>query len=165
MASFTPTFKQQSPSTVGSYITGALGALLGASLGGLCWVFVHSTGFMAGFIGFIIAACATILYNQFHGKVGIGKLIILSISLIYGLFFGVLMSEVLQLTYMILAGELYTFTLGAIPRLLFELHSDKDYINSITSDIIIGAVLGFLGLISMYNNPNFDFTKKKSSLR
>lgn len=161
----TSSSKQHTSSSEGSYITGAFGALLGASLGGLCWIFVHYTGFMAGFLGFIIAAFATILYNQFHGKNGIGKLIILSIALIYGIFFGVFISEIFQFAFMILTKEHYPFTLGSIPRLLSELHTNKDYINSITGDIIQAIVLGILGLSTTYRNPNFDFSKKKTSLR
>ncbi|MDD2371444.1 MAG: hypothetical protein PHQ32_05510 [Firmicutes bacterium] len=71
----------------GSYISGAVGAVLGAMIGSGLWLLVSFLGFYVAIVGFVMSIISEAGYRLFRGRFGIGMPIIIILSVIFGVFF------------------------------------------------------------------------------
>ena len=145
----------------GSYLSGFLGSILGATLGSILWAIVLSIGYVASFVGFVIGWLSEKGYELLHGKQGKGKLLVILISVIWGVFFGTILGYGFSLVGMLQAGELPGYTLGDIPILILFLLIDSEFILSLIGNIVIGLLFAALGVFSLLRRTNKELSDTK----
>lgn len=144
-----------------SYVTGFVGALLGAILGAIAWGLLWSFGYIASIIGFVIGWLAEKGYNLLHGKQAKGKIVILLLSVVIGVFLGTFLGETFSLVGMIRSGELYDVTYADIPWVISILLSDAEYLGAIIGDILMGLLFAALGIFSLVRRANREVSDTK----
>ena len=133
----------------GSYVTGAVGAVLGALLGSVLWALVLAGGYMVSFVGLAIAWLAEKGYTLLKGKQGRGKLVILVVAVIIGVLVGTIAPEVVTLVDMINQGELFDLTYADIPEYLYMiLMTSPDYTRALITNAVVGLLLAALGVLA-----------------
>lgn len=131
----------------GSYATGALGAFLGATLGAVVWAVVLMTGYVASLVGLLIGWLSEFGYTLLRGKTGKGKIVILILSVIFGVVLGTIGADVITLLQMIGNGELPGVIAGDIPALmLYMFLEDPEYRSITLKNIAMGLVFAALGV-------------------
>ncbi len=144
----------------GSYILGAVGALLGALLGAVVWFAVLTAGYIASIVGFLIGWLAEKGYNLFHGKQGRGKIAILIVMVVLGVVVGTIASDAATLAKMISAGEVYA-SYSDIPALLIELLQFSDYTTSLLMNVGMGLLFAALGVFTLIRKAHRDVSNTK----
>ena len=130
------------PENRGSYLTGAVGALIGAALGAVVWALVLKMGYVASIVGLLIAFLAVKGYDLFRGRQGRGKLLILLVSVVFGVVmgtFGMVMMEILAVIE-----ELY-LSHSDIPAMLQLLLEDAEFLGAIGKELLLGLLYAALG--------------------
>lgn len=126
----------------GNYLTGAIGAVLGALLGSVVWLLVSYFGFVASFAGFAIAYMAYYGYRLFKGKVGKGMPVILILAVLLAIF----AANTIEIAYGLVTSEI-GLTLGEAlaiaPRAFFD--NELFYVGEVWKNIALGLVFGILG--------------------
>lgn len=131
----------------GSYARGTLGAFLGATLGAVVWALVLMAGYVASIIGLLIGWLSDYGYRLLRGKNGKGKLVIMILSVIFGVVIGTLGADVITLLRMIGAGELPGFVAADIPMLMLAVFIEDPEYRAITlKNIAMGLVFAALGV-------------------
>ncbi len=134
----------------GSYAQGFLGAIIGAALGAVVWALVLLWGYVASIVGLLIGWLAEKGYTLLHGKKGKGKVLILTIAVIFGVLLGTLIPDAVTLGQMINTGELPGYTYGDIPSLIvFLLSSDPEYMQATLANVAMGLLFAALGVFSI----------------
>lgn len=126
----------------GSYVTGAIGAVLGALLGSVVWLLISYFGFVASFAGFAIAYMAYYGYRLFRGKVGKGMPAILFFAVILAIF----AANTVEIAYGLISSEIGLTTGEAIaiaPRAFFD--NELFYVGEVWKNVALGLVFGILG--------------------
>ena len=129
-------------SDTGNYVTGLIGALLGAALGGIAWGLILLIGYVASVIGLLIGFLAERGYTLLKGKRGIGKVIILILAIIFGVVFGIFFSDAVTL---LTRG----ISFGELPELFTLLFQDDDYVRSTIANIVLGLIFAGLGVFGL----------------
>lgn len=154
--------EQQKQERTGNYLTGLIGALLGAAVGSVLWAVVLYFGYVASIIGFVIGFLAEKGYNLFRGKQGKGKIAILIIAVILGVLVGNFGADVITLVQMIGAGELPDMVYGDIPWLiLLVLLEDGAYLMATLSNIGMGLLFAGLGVWTLLRRANAEVSGTK----
>ena len=131
----------------GSYVKGAVGAVLGSLLGAVVWAVVLLLGYMASLVGLLIGWLSDKGYRLMHGRNGKGKVAILIISIILGVVIGTIGADVITLIRMIASGELVGFAYGDIPRIMQILFlEDPEYRSVTLKNIGMGLLFAALGV-------------------
>lgn len=138
----------------GSYITGCLGALLGATLGGVLWGLILLIGYVASIVGYVIGFLANIGYVLFLGKPKKGKIVILIFATIFGVCFGTLFSDSIQLLK-----EGVKFK--ELPEVFSILFRDGDYLFSTVLNMVLGLLFAALGVFSLLKNAGQEVSDVK----
>lgn len=126
----------------GSYVTGAVGAMLGALLGSVVWLLVSYFGFVASFAGFAIAYMAYFGYRLFRGKIGKIMPAILIIAVLIAIF----AANTIEIAYGLVTSEIGLTAgeaLAIAPRAFFD--NELFYVGEVWKDIALGLVFGILG--------------------
>lgn len=126
----------------GSYVTGAIGAVLGALLGSVVWLLISYFGFVASFAGFAIAYMAYFGYRLFRGKVGKGMPAILFLAVILAIF----AANTVEIAYGLISSEIGLSIGEAIaiaPRAFFD--NELFYVGEVWKNVALGLVFGILG--------------------
>lgn len=144
----------------GSYLLGAIGALLGSLLGAVLWFAVLAAGYIASIVGFVIGWLAEKGYDLFHGKQGKGKVAILVVMVILGVVVGTIASDAAALAKMIDAGELYA-AYSDIPFLLINLLQFSDYVTSLLINVGMGLLFAALGVYTLIHKAHRDVSDTK----
>lgn len=157
--------KERKENDPGSYVQGAVGALLGALLGAAVWAVVLYLGYLASLVGLLIGWLANKGYDLFRGKQGKGKVAILIVVVILGVLIGTMAPDAVVLGTMIRDGELPGCTYGDIPQLIaLVLAENGEYASGVVRNVIIGllfAALGVFGLLRKTNREVSDARIKK----
>ena len=125
--------------TAGSYMTGAIGAILGGILGIIPWILLDQIGFIASISGLIMGFLAQKGYLILRGKRGRGMLIIIAAVLIVFTYVAVLINQTIyDYTYLIEEGYA---DVSAIRLFFLEITFPFDYMN-----YDVGSIWGQLGL-------------------
>lgn len=85
---------KQHRAATGSYLTGAIGAVLGGLIGIFAWVAFAFIGFISALSGLIMAYLSFKFYQLFKGKQAKGMLFIIIAVLIVFTYFGVIASQI-----------------------------------------------------------------------
>lgn len=146
----------------GTYFRGAVGAVLGAAAGGAAWAFVLMLGYVASILGLVIGWLADFGYRLLRGKNGKGKVIILIISVIFGVVAGTIGADVITLLQMIGNGELPGFVAGDIPALLLTmLVEEPEYRSIMIKNIVMGLLFAALGVYWLVVRTNKEVSGPK----
>lgn len=129
----------------GSYVRGAVGALLGAIVGAIPWALVGCFGWIASWLGYLIALAAIKGYDLMNGKWGKARLGIIIGASVVGSLAGTLGAEVLHVGRLILSGTLKG-TLADIPSYLYyTFQRNGDYRISLLVSLLVGLLFILLG--------------------
>ena len=143
----------------GSYLSGAVGAVLGALIGSLAWAVVLLMGYVASIVGLLIGFLSEKGYNLLKGKQGKGKIAILIVSIILGVVAGNIAADVIDLARMIGSGELYEFAYGDIPGLIvFLLIEDPEYLRATLANCGLGLLFAGLGVWGLLRKTKKEVT-------
>ncbi len=154
--------EQRQQEDTGSYLQGALGALVGAALGSVVWAIILYAGYVASIVGLLIGWLAEKGYNLLHGKQGKGKVAILIIAIILGVVLGTIIPDVVVLSQMISSGELAGFTAADIPFMIIQmLQLDKQYASATVSNILMGLLFAGLGVFALLIKAGKETTGTK----
>jgi len=133
----------------GSYFTGLLGALLGSLLGAIIWAVILYAGYVASLVGFAIGWLANKFYDLFKGKQGKGKIAILIIAVILGVFLGTLLPDMAYVAMGIPTGE-FDISYGEIPALILaNLIFDQEYLLYVVGNSFLGLLFAALGVYTL----------------
>lgn len=146
----------------GSYLMGALGALLGAAVGALLWAIVLSIGFIASIVGLAIAFLAAYGYTLFGGKEGKGKIAILIVAIVIGVLLGTALADAYGIYQVIQSGGAYGLTTADIPDVLYTLFvNDADFRSATLKDLGMGFLFAALGAFGTLKNAGKQVADKK----
>lgn len=130
----------------GSYLDGAVGALIAAVLGAVVWGFVLKMGFFVGWIGLLIGLAVNKGYELLHGKMGKGKAGILTVSVVLSVILGTFLA--------------YIFA-GNSPRdILYALEVSADIRRAIVGNIVVGLLFSGLGIWFVIAKAHKDVSGK-----
>ena len=134
----------------GNYFSGILGAFLGAGLGAVVWAVVLYMGYVASIVGLLIGWLAEKGYTLLRGKQGKAKVLILILSIIFGVLLGTLAVDAVTLAQMISAGELPGFVMADIPATIWILFTeDPEYRSATVTNILMGLFFAALGVFAL----------------
>ena len=150
----------------GSYASGFLGAVLGALLGAIPWAIALFMGYIASVLGFLISLLSAKGYDLLHGKMGKGKILIVTLVSAVGVVCGNILGDVISIAVMIGKGELFGASFADIPAIMAELFRDAEYMDMFRTNLKLGlffALLGMAGVVwKMYKeNPTRVVSSKK----
>lgn len=132
--------------SLANYLSGGLGAFLGASLGAIPWAILRYFGLFASILGTLIGYLALKGYEVLQGPRSKGKVVIIIMAAIFGIFLGTLISDVLSLHSLIKSGELYGATVASIPEIIMTSYRDPAFLKEIAMDLVLSLVFAIMGL-------------------
>ncbi len=128
----------------GSYLTGAIGALIGGLLGAVVWGFILKLGWMAGVVGLLIGFLAEKGYTLLKGRLGKGKLFILIAVIILSVAAGTILGEYLSLSQAIKDENIFIGR-QTVPEFLRNCWKvDAEFRSSVIGDLVKNGLLGLL---------------------
>lgn len=146
----------------GNYLTGTIGAFLGAGVGSILWAVVLYMGYLASIVGLAIGFLAEKGYNLLKGKQGKAKVFILILAIIFGVLAGNFLSDVITLAGMISGGELPGFGYVDIPALIVVLLlGEPEYMRGTISNIVVGLLFAALGVFSLLKKAGREVSGAK----
>lgn len=138
----------------GNYLTGFIGAFLGATLGGIVWGLVLLIGYVAAVVGLLVGFLAEKGYTLLKGKRGPGKIVILILSVIFGVVFGTFFSDAVALLQ-----EGYDLDdLSFLFKLLFY---NDDYVTATIGNIVLGLIFAGLGVFGLLRATGKELSDTK----
>lgn len=146
----------------GSYATGLLGALLGAALGAVVWGVVLNMGYLASLVGLLIGFLAERGYRLLRGRQGKGKVVILILSVIFGVVLGTFLGEALGVYQLIQDGKAGSLQVSQIPLLIYAvLVEDAEVRRSVLMNVLAGLFFAGLGTFSILRQAGREGRKMK----
>ena len=146
----------------GNYLTGTIGAFLGAAVGSVLWAVVLYMGYVASIVGLAIGFLAEKGYNLLKGKQGKAKVFILILAIIFGVLLGNFASDAITLATMISGGELPGFGYVDIPALIVVLlMGEAEYLSATIGNILMGLVFAALGVFSLLKKAGREVSAAK----
>ena len=145
----------------GNYVTGTIGAFLGAAIGSVLWAVVLYMGYVASIVGLAIGFLAEKGYNLLKGKQGKAKVAILILAIIFGVLLGNFASDAITLATMISAGELPGFGYVDIPALIIVLLADGEYMSATMGNVGMGLLFAALGVFSLLKKAGREVSGAK----
>ncbi|MBQ8835305.1 MAG: hypothetical protein IJ001_10370 [Oscillospiraceae bacterium] len=137
----------------GSYLTGTIGALLGATLGAVVWGLVLYSGYVASIVGLVIGFLAEKGYDLLKGKQGKAKVLILILAIVFGVLLGTFAADAITLAEMMSSGELRGFELTDIPAFIFFMLLEEPEYRSVTlQNVGMGLLFAALGVFALLRN-------------
>ena len=157
--------EQERQADTGSYARGLVGALLGAVVGAVVWALVLSIGYVASIIGLLIGWLAERGYRLLRGKNGKGKVAILIVAILLGIFLGTIGGEAIAVSQIIAAGEIPGAAMADIPLLIFyTLVEYPDYLMQVLGNIGVGILFAFLGTFFLLRKASKETGTKVKDL-
>ena len=148
----------------GSYLKGAVGALIGALIGAIPWAILLYFGYFAALMGVVIGLLAAIGYKKCGGKDGGAKGIIIILCSILGVIVGTFGADVIYLVISIKNGQLSPLGYkDIVPAIVYLLTNRAEYRTSTLANIGIGLVFAFVGIFSLRRGMNLG-KKSKSKI-
>ncbi|MBR6800839.1 MAG: hypothetical protein IKM61_03725 [Eubacteriaceae bacterium] len=136
----------------GNYITGAIGAFVGAAVGSLLWALIFLLGYIAAPVAFVIGWLANKGYGLLKGKNDKGKIVILTLAIIFGVVLGDILGESFILVSMINSGELPGFLVSDVPELImFVFRTDP---MAFAPNLLMGLMFAALGVFALIRNES-----------
>lgn len=145
----------------GNYLTGTIGAFLGAAVGSVLWAVVLYMGYVASIVGLAIGFLAEKGYNLLKGKQGKAKVLILILAIIFGVLLGNFASDAITLATMISGGELPGFGYVDIPALIVVLMADGEYMSATIGNVLMGLLFAALGVFSLLKKAGREVSSAK----
>lgn len=146
--------QEKKESDTGNYLTGFIGAFLGATLGGIVWGLVLLIGYVAAVVGLLIGFLAEKGYSLLKGKKGTGKIVILTLAIIFGVVFGTFFSDAVTLLQ-------EGYDLDEIPFLFELLFYSDDYVTATVGNIVLGLIFAGLGVFGLLRATGKELSDTK----
>ncbi len=131
----------------GSYVTGAVGALLGAAGGAVVWTLVGMMGYIFSLVGLLIGFLADKCYDLFRGKQGYGKLAILTIAVILGVLVGTYASYVADAMH-----DIGCSISEGIDLMELALEIDEEFKGDFIKNCLMGLLFAGIGVFALFAN-------------
>ena len=142
--------EQEKQERTGSYLSGAVGAFLGAAVGSIVWAGVLLLGYVASIVGLLIGWLSEKGYSLLKGKIGKGKMVILILAVIFGVLLGTLAADAFTLVGMINGGELPGATIADIPLIILVTFMESpEYLTGTLSNVGLGLLFAALGVFGI----------------
>ena len=146
----------------GTYLMGAVGAVLGAALGAVVWALVLLAGYVASIVGLLIGWLAEKGYNLFRGKQGKGKILVLVIAIVLGVLLGTFAADAISVAQLISETEGAVVTYADIPAFLLDLFvTEGEYRSAVLSNIFMGLLFAGLGVFALLRKASNDVADMK----
>jgi len=144
-----------------SYLKGFIGSTIGALLGAIVHAIALNFGYVFTGTGIVIGALSVIFYNVFHGKRGKLKYVLITISVIIGIFAGVLLSTVLEILLTIVIEKTGSAKISDIPMIMSWLFNDRNYIINFYYQLAMSFLFALLGyFLFLITSKDFYGIKK-----
>jgi hypothetical protein len=127
----------------GNYLTGLIGALLGALAGSALWLLVSYLGFYASIVGFVIAFLAQYGYRLFKGRVSRAMPLIVAVSVVLGVLAANVAEVAISLVQDPEIGMSWADAIHYAPMALYD--TELFYVGQVWGGIAIGMLFAFLG--------------------
>lgn len=148
--------------TDGTYLMGAVGAVLGAALGAVVWALVLLGGYVASIVGLLIGWLAEKGYNLFRGRQGKGKILVLVIAIVLGVLLGTFAADAISVAQLISETEGAIITYSDIPAFLLDLFiTDGEYRSAALSNIFMGLLFAGLGVFALLRKASNEVADMK----
>ncbi len=153
----------------GSVITGFIGALLGAAIGAVLWTLIGMMGYIAGFVGFVIAFLSDKGYDLFKGRQGTIKMIVLILCVVLAVGAGTVgtyvwlihdeyNTQVSELTEI----EKKYYVIATEAEFMRDMLSDSEIQGGMLKDAGLGLLFGILGAFGLIKSAK-DGKKTQSA--
>lgn len=149
--------------TMGSVLTGTIGAAIGGIIGAIPWAVVYYFGWFVGWLGLLIGLAAKKGYELFKGKETKAKAVVIIIVAALAVVFAELVTCIVSLSSEISAGNLNYSIIDTIRLLFTALGEDPELQRMFLIDILMGWLFAGLGLYSMIRSI-FHSTKSTNGV-
>ncbi|MDE7105620.1 MAG: hypothetical protein K2O22_00465 [Anaeroplasmataceae bacterium] len=146
-----------------NYLKGALGAIIGGALGAIVWVVIGAfTGFMSGWIAFLIAFLAGLGYDKMKGKPTNMKFVV---AAVVTLCYAILSMIVVYILLVKTAMNQYNLEGNPI-SVLFELMELDDRVKTaFIIDMVLALLFGVFGVFFSYFQMKKTLHKKQEKIK
>lgn len=127
----------------GSYVTGTIGALLGALVGSALWLLVSYLGYFASIVGFVMAFLAQFGYRLFKGRIRKGMPVIILVSVIIGIFVANAIEIAIGLAQDPEVGLTFFESLRYAPMAFYD--NELFYVGQVWANVGMGLLFAMLG--------------------
>ncbi len=145
----------------GSYVLGAVGALLGAVIGAVVWAVVLCLGYVASLVGLLIGWLSEKGYTLLWGKQGKAKIAILIAAVIVGVVVGTAGGYALSFVQLIAEDEASVLTYSDIPMLMEYTLTDPETQSYVLKDVGMGLLFAALGVFALLRKAGKDVADTK----
>lgn len=137
----------------GSYLTGAIGALVGALIGAVPIATLRYFGYSEYIFGALTGLFAYLGYKIAGGKNARGKFLIVFVCSIIGILLGVFGSDAVYMMLAVKNGQLSPMTnKDIIPGIFYLLATNEEYASDCDLDIILNISLALLCMSVVFRN-------------
>ncbi len=137
----------------GSYLTGAIGALVGALIGAVPIAALRYFGYSAFIFAFLIGLISCLGYRIAGGKNARGKFLTVFVCSIIGILLGVFGSDAVYMMLAIKNGQLSPMTnKDIIPGIFYLLATNEEYASDCDVSIFLYTILAVMGMIGVLRN-------------
>lgn len=157
---------QMNYNTIENYSSSYLKGFIGSTIGALIGAVIHAVSLNFGFIstgtGALIGLLSFIFYNIFNGKKGRLKYVLITVSVVIGIFAGVLGATIIELIIMIMKdGGRMGYKLSDIPMFMSYLFTQRDYIINFYYQLAMSFLFALAGYaLFLISNKDFYGIKK-----
>ncbi len=142
---------QRKAEDTGSYLTGFLGAVGGAIIGAVLWAVILVAGYVASLAGLVIGFLSQKGYDLLKGKQGKGKIAILIVAILLGVFLGTVGGYVV----MLIMQEGMGYGIGAYIAVALEVLVENP------GDLLLGLLFAGLGVFGILINAGKSVADEK----
>lgn len=161
----TETEQEQRQQDTGSYAAGAVGAFLGSLVGAVAWAVVLCLGYVASLVGLLIGWLADKGYNLTEGKQGKGKVVVLALSVIFGVVVGTIggygATLWMEINALLAEEALPALTFAEFLECFVIFVKDDGGFGYMVGDIVVGLLFAALGVFAMLKKTSKDVSGTK----
>jgi hypothetical protein len=127
----------------GSYLLGAIGALLGSMVGAALWLLVSYFGFYASLVGFVMAYLAQFGYKLFMGRIHKWMPFIIMVSVVLGVLAANAVEVAIGLMQDPEIGLTFIESLKIAPQAFYN--TEYFYVGKVWTNVGVGMLFAVLG--------------------
>ena len=137
----------------GSYLTGAIGALVGAIVAAVPIAILRYFGYSGYIFAILIGLIAYFGYKKAGGKIAKGKSLIVIACSVIGILIGIFASDAVYMMVAINNGQLSPMTSkDIIPGIFYLLATNEEYASDCDVSILIYTILALLGMTGVFKS-------------
>lgn len=153
--------QEQKAQDTGSHITGTVGAVVGALIGAVVWGVVLCLGYVASLVGLLIGWLSGKGYDLLNGKQDKGKVVILALSVLFGVFAGTVGGYAASLWMELESYYSVSVTIPEFVEVFTLLLQEGELMGYILKDFLLGLLFAALGVFAMLKRTNVEVSGTK----